>query len=226
MKINIQSDWKDCGLYCLQSFYEKYFFSEINISYLKNNVQYGQKGINILELKTLAKKINLNLESFQINFEELLAIKNKKPFIALIKKSGYSHYVIVAKRNKKFITILDPSYGKINLRVDEFKEIFLNIILTIEKSTKIFKIIDKNLFLSIFWSDRKVWFFMILIYIFISILTLLSPYFLKLIIDKVIPNSAYKLLLFFICIFLMAFNCKIKFYNYFHYDKKQEIYFP
>ena len=207
----MQSDWKDCGLYCLQSFYEKYYFNEIDISYLKNNVEYGKKGINILQLEALAKIINLKIEPFKIKFNELMAMKYKKPIIVLIKKSDYSHYVILYHKNKRYVNILDPSQGKIQIAINEFKKIFLDIILIVEKNNKILKIIDKNIFLSLFWDDKRIWLFMILLYVGISIMTLISPYFLKLIIDKVIPNNGYKLLNFLFLFFLWLVIVKLCF---------------
>ena len=209
MNINIQHDWKDCGLYCLESFHNYYYGNDVDISELKSTTNYGNKGINILELNTTANNIGLKLESYKLTMEELIAYKNKKPFIALIKSEEYSHYVIIYKKNKDNIYLLDPAKGKYKISREKFEKLFLGIILLVEKTPKITKKTPKKRIFDIFWTQKTTIIFVILLLVMVSVANLISPYFLKLVIDKVIPSHANKFLNFLFIFFSWLMVLKI-----------------
>ena len=190
----MQIDSKDCGLYCLESFFEYYYSDEISVADLKSKATYGPHGINILELNKIANTIGLHIEPFKLNSEELFAYKNKNPFMVLIKESGFTHYVIIYKKNNKTITILDPAKGKYKISKKEFETIFLGVLLLVDKTTKKWiKKTDNTLFEYI-WHEKKFIFLIIFLLIVISIANIISAYFLKLFVDKVLPSHANKLL--------------------------------
>jgi ABC-type bacteriocin/lantibiotic exporter with double-glycine peptidase domain len=194
MNINLQHDWKDCGLYCLESFYEYYYQDQLDISQLKSITTYGNRGINILELNQTANKIGLKIESYKLDKIELMAYKNKKPFIALINNDGYSHYIIIYKKNKSTYFILDPAKGRYKLSIQAFNNIFTGIILLVEKSNKKGRKSPNNSLFQYFIKEKKSIFFLIILLIIISVSSILSSYFLKFVVDKVIPSQANKLL--------------------------------
>ncbi|PAF55284.1 Mbov_0121 family peptidase domain-containing ABC transporter [Mycoplasmopsis agassizii] len=195
MEIVLQEDVKDCGLAVLDSFHNFFYDIHLDINLLKKQVNYGKQGISISELKNVASKYGLALESYKSNFQSLYKINSKEKYIALVQKQGIQHYVIIEKITKTKIHYLDPFDGKNIVSAVEFENIFLNILISVSigiKKTNEVKI-NKSLF-----SELKVGKYFLFIFISIlinSVFTFLSSFFLKLIFQSsAIDNNTETLL--------------------------------
>ncbi len=192
MKINKQNDIKDCGLEVIRSLHDYFFQNEININELKRKADYGENGINIINLIKLAKKYGILLEAYEISFENII-LQKKKFFIGLIENQGMNHYVIFKVKNNK-ILVWDSLEGKYKLTLNEFQKIFKNVVFTIEKSSfNLQKIVTSKPFNYLFKNYN------ILIFITFSILISLLFMFIfslftKIVIDKIVPQKLEKTL--------------------------------
>ncbi|MDJ1649163.1 Mbov_0121 family peptidase domain-containing ABC transporter [Mycoplasma phocimorsus] len=125
-----QIDLKDCGLFAIAYLYKYYEKNNLEINELKMKAKYDVEGINLLELQYIAKEYGIFLESYEGSYEAFLKLKIEKPFICVIKNNEIYHYVIIIKKHKNILSIFDPAKGKIKMSIEEFKKIYLNIIIT------------------------------------------------------------------------------------------------
>lgn len=203
----LQTDEKDCGLIVLTSFFKKYYRKKLNINILKSKVNYSENGINIFSLTNLGEKIGLTLEALQGDFSSFLSLNIDEEIIALILDNNYYHYVIIENRDEEYVYLLDPAKGKIKLKLNDFKNKYLNIIITVNKNGNIdekYLIHEKlDLFSNNIWSI-----ILMLIMSFLGqILLFSSTYFIKYILDEIIAKNnnekTLSIFLFFGWVFLL-----------------------
>lgn len=205
MEYKEQVQQLDCGLFVLQMMHKYYYDNWISIPTLKSNANFDNNGLNTLELNNLSQKFGMNLEIFEGEFELLLNLEINNPIISIIKNENFFHYVVIEKIKNEHIIFYDPIYGKRRIKLNEFKKIYSNIIIVCHKTTyKASKdnrkiVLFKNLFI-------KETILISLISISIVILTFISTFYLKIIIDQVIPTKINEklisLTIFFIFLFI------------------------
>ncbi len=117
-KIKIkQHDITDCGATCLASISAHYKL-EIPIARIRQYASTDKKGTNVLGLIEAAQKLGFEAKGVRGEFDSLFKIP--KPAIAhVIVKERLQHYVVIYKVDKKFVTIMDPSTGKIHKKKHE-----------------------------------------------------------------------------------------------------------
>lgn len=203
----LQTDEKDCGLIVLTSFFKKYYRKKLNINILKSKVNYSENGINIFNLTNLGEKIGLTLEALQGDFSSFLSLNIDEEIIALILNNNYYHYVIIENKDEEYVYLLDPAKGKIKLKLNDFKNKYLNIIITVNKNGNIdekYLMHEKlDLFSNNIWSI-----ILMLIMSFLGqILLFGSTYFIKYILDEIIAKNnnekTLSIFLFFGWVFLL-----------------------
>ena len=203
----LQTDEKDCGLIVLTSFFKKYYRKKLNINILKSKVNYSENGINIFSLTNLGEKIGLTLEALQGDFSSFLSLNIDEEIIALILNNNYYHYVIIENKDEEYVYLLDPAKGKIKLKLNDFKNKYLNIIITVNKNGNIdekYLMHEKlDLFSNNIWSI-----ILMLIMSFLGqILLFGSTYFIKYILDEIIAKNnnekTLSIFLFFGWVFLL-----------------------
>lgn len=203
----LQTDEKDCGLIVLTSFFKKYYRKKLNINILKSKVNYSENGINIFSLTNLGEKIGLTLESLQGDFSSFLSLNIDEEIIALILDNNYYHYVIIENKDEEYVYLLDPAKGKIKLKLNDFKNKYLNIIITVNKNGNIDEKYLMHEKLDLF--SNNIWpIILMLIMSFLGqILLFGSTYFIKYILDEIIAKNnnekTLSIFLFFGWVFLL-----------------------
>ena len=203
----LQTDEKDCGLIVLTSFFKKYYRKKLNINILKSKVNYSKNGINIFSLTNLGEKIGLTLETLQGDFSSFLSLNIDEEIIALILDNNYYHYVIIENKDEEYVYLLDPAKGKIKLKLNDFKNKYLNIIITVNKNGNIDEKYLMHEKLDLF--SNNIWpIILMLIMSFLGqILLFGSTYFIKYILDEIIAKNnnekTLSIFLFFGWVFLL-----------------------
>ena len=203
----LQTDKKDCGLIVLTSFFKKYYRKKLNINILKSKVNYSENGINIFSLTNLGEKIGLTLEALQGDFSSFLSLNIDKEIIALIADNNYYHYVIIENKDEEYVYLLDPAKGKIKLKLNDFRNKYLNIIITVNKNGNIDEKYLMHEKLDLF--SNNIWpIILMLIMSFLGqILLFGSTYFIKYILDEIIAKNnnekTLSIFLFFGWVFLL-----------------------
>ena len=203
----LQTDEKDCGLIVLTSFFKKYYKKKLNINILKSKVNYSENGISIFSLTNLGEKIGLTLEALQGDFSSFLSLNIDKEIIALMLDNNYYHYVIIENKDEEYVYLLDPAKGKIKLKLNDFKDKYLNIIITVNKNGNIDEKYLMHEKLDLF--SNNIWpIILMLIMSFLGqILLFGSTYFIKYILDEIIAKNnnekTLSIFLFFGWVFLL-----------------------
>ena len=203
----LQTDEKDCGLIVLTSFFKKYYKKKLNINILKSKASYSENGISVFSLTNLGEKIGLSLEALQGDFSSFLSLNIDREIIALILDNNYYHYVIIENKDEEYVYLLDPAKGKIKLKLNDFKDKYLNIIITVNKNGNIDEKYLMHEKLDLF-SNNISPIILILIMSFLGqILLFGSTYFIKYILDEIITKNnnekTLSIFLFFGWVFLL-----------------------
>lgn len=210
MNIELQQDQKDCGLIVLQTFYKHFYKSKLDINILKQNITYGQNGISLFDLSNLAQNIGMELNVLEGDFHSFLNLDIHETFFTLINDDNYFHYIIINEKDDKYIYTSDPSKGRIKIPIERFKNMYLNIIVKVQKTNNINKnLINEHRALDIFSKHL----FSIILISFLSILIqgllFASSFYLKYVIDKVIFSNESDKLLTITIIFVWIFVVRI-----------------
>lgn len=221
MKKNLiikQHDLTDCGPACLLSVII-YYGGYIPIEMLRNNSYTDKNGTSAYNLINCAKKYGLH--AYGVKLKDILTIKDKKlPCIAHIHlKNGYDHFVVIYKKEKNHLIIMDPGRGKIKISINEFNSVFSGVLIILRPFTKLQKINKpmhvRKVFINLFLQNKRKTIAMVIISVFLIIISIFMSYFLKLgkfIIDE---NYGKKYLLIFLFIYLFLYILK----NLFDYIK-------
>ncbi len=196
MKIKKQEDIKDCGISIVQAFHNYFYNRWISINLLKKKASYGLKGINIEGMCDIAEEFGMKLTPMKGNFEALKELNLSKPIIALIGNDQENHYVIIKKINKWSFKIIDPLTGQAEtIPSKKFKFQFLDVIIMVEKTSYSRKETKVNSLFEYILEFKTLipWIFLSII---ISIIVLFSSsFFMKIIMDQIIPGALNKTLL-------------------------------
>lgn len=210
----IEQDYdNECGI-CALATMHNYFYPKdiINKSSLIEISNLTDKGLNLYDLEVIGNKINLNIETYELNISEFYDLNYYEYFITFVSGNGMNHFVI-CKRDKSNILLYDFDGRKYIYTYEEFKNIYNNIFIKVQKK------IVKDFNIDLYKYNKKIFFeypnnyFFISIVIFVEIfsmfLNMISNGFIKILIDKIIPlqmiNELIYIALFFIVINLMNF---------------------
>ena len=186
MEMKLQKDALDCGAVVIQTLHKYYYDNWIPMNKLKENANFGLGGLNILELTSLGSNYGLLLESFEGDFDSLKELKISEPIISLINQGGTYHYIIITKIKNNKIYYYDPVLGKVVSNFKTFKKIFQNIIVIVAKTS--YQSIAKKQTERLFYTNIKITILTIVLNLMSLILSFLSTFYLKIILDNVIPN--------------------------------------
>lgn len=211
-----QNDIKDCGICCLESII-KYYNGFIPLETLRMDTKTANNGTTAYNLIKTAKKYGFNAmgkKNINLNNKNIIL-----PAIAhIITDKGLNHFVVIYKISDKFVYLMDPAKGYIKEKKEIFEKKWTNIILIFKPYKKIplYKSQKnlKNLFLSIVSNQKKLILQIIITNIFITILSIISSYYFKIVISS-LENNYINSTIFIIIIFLILNIYKI----YFHYVK-------
>jgi len=93
-----------------------------NYLYLKQDEKHGS--FSYLELIDIAKHYGTELIGFKVDEKEELRHADIFPMILTIKVNENSHAVCLMAINKKYATLLDPSSGKVKIKITKLFEIW------------------------------------------------------------------------------------------------------
>ena len=210
-----QQDIRDCGICCLESII-KYYKGYIPLERLRLDTKTGTNGTTALNLIKTAQKYGFNAlgrKDLTLDSEELLL-----PAIAhTITPKGLNHFVVIYKKDSKYVSIMDPAKGYIKLSREEFQNNWTNIILIFKpfKQIPLYKIKNnlKELFIKIIIQEQSLIRQIIISSIILTILSIIISYYFKIVITSIeinYINTTY----FIIGIFLILHIFKLYFTHF------------
>ncbi|CBY92238.1 ABC transporter ATP-binding protein [Mycoplasma haemofelis str. Langford 1] len=142
MRIYKQNNDNDCGISVTQSLIYHFYGEEVSREELCSKANLNEEGLSILDLEILNKHYGIALESYEMDFEEFQKYETPECFILLIKSNNLYHYVI-AQKNSSGVTLFDSSFGRISIKYPEFKDLYLNVFITIHCDKKACPLLKK-----------------------------------------------------------------------------------
>lgn len=127
MKVFPQLDEMDCGPSCL-AMIANYYGKKYDISFLRDHCFLTREGVSLLNISDVALELGFKT----ICLKSSIKVFNEKSNIPCILHWDNNHFVVLYKVKKKLFSknnlfyIADPSYGKIVLKEDSFKEHWIN----------------------------------------------------------------------------------------------------
>ena len=144
--IVLQEEISDCGVCCLQSII-KYYDGFIPLETLRYDTSTSTTGVTAIKLIECAEKYGFQTKAYK----DKNLFKIKTPFIAHLNiNKSLTHFVVIYKIDKKYVTIMDPSKGIIKQSIKEFLINYDGITIELIPLKKIpniknIKIIDKRI---------------------------------------------------------------------------------
>lgn len=195
-----QRNTKDCGVACLLSIIKYYKGCNTfeNIRYL---TKCNHNGISALNLIDASIKLGFDSRGLRCNYEDLMLLT--KPLICHVTlKNVYNHYIVLYKVNEKSVVVFDPYLGKKVYTKEQFLDIWNKVAIELKPRRKLDYIKENYLhyFLSIVKKDKNLYLMVLLLSFFSIILSLVSSYYFKALIDF---NNLLSIFIFFINIIII-----------------------
>jgi ABC-type bacteriocin/lantibiotic exporter with double-glycine peptidase domain len=125
--ITKQINQNECGVCVLATLVHHFYRKEVK-NQLLNEANITNTGLSIFDLESLGVKYGIHFDSYQMSFDELLAMKNDGLLVIIVSKNSALHYTII-KKTKNSIEMYDSVSGKTIVKQNELKEVFQNVVL-------------------------------------------------------------------------------------------------
>ena len=116
----------ECGLCCVAMILQ-YYKSYDGVRKIRKNLNVGRDGLKLSLLSDYMKSRGMETRVYKASAESLEQFH--LPAIIFWNKE---HFVVLEKIHKGILTIVDPAFGKCKMKIDEFKEHYSNIIMSIK----------------------------------------------------------------------------------------------
>lgn len=181
----------ECGLCCVAMILQ-YYKSFDGIRKIRKNLDVGRDGLKLSLLADYLKSRGMETRVFKAPAEFL----ENFHFPAVV-FWNQEHFVVLERVNKGIVTIVDPSYGRSRMKMEEFKEHYSDIIMTVEPTEAFHPNTNKrNLWKESFRNlkiNKKLLGTIIVSSGIVYLLQLMIPLLVEQLIDKMNENSLEKL---------------------------------
>ena len=195
--IRRQAEASECGLVCL-SMIAEYYGLDVDIVILRRRFPIGLRGASLKGLMEAAKDLSLNARALRVEISELASIQ-----MPVILHWDLIHYVVLSRIENRFGStkyfINDPSHGETILTTKELSAHFTGVALELTKAQGFQAAKTRSsLRISQLWSSTTggigVFCAVLSLSLIMQLIALVSPFFLQLGIDTVLPSADVDLL--------------------------------
>ena len=188
-----QYDRVDCGPAALLSVL-KYYGGNASLVYLRELCNVNTQGTTMLEIVNAAKTLGFNAYGAAGEYEDLL--NENMPCIAhVVVENGLNHFIIVYRIDEKGIVAGDPGKGICKLSKAEFEKIWKKkAVILLKPGNDLYNYKPPNWFnwITSYLKEQESWVIQTLFLgIVYTVLGLLTSVFVRLLIDKFIPDKNY-----------------------------------
>jgi ATP-binding cassette subfamily B protein len=176
-----------------------HYKKETTITRLRDMMGTDIKGTNLIGLSKCAETLGFTTQAVKVDKEGFLS-KYTLPCIAnIVTKEGLAHFVVIFKKNDKYIVIGDPAKDLERVEIEEFYKNFTGNLLLLapnnefEKSKiKGDKIFDR--YIRLLLPQKKLFIFAFLASVLVTFLGIISSLFNNVIYDEILPYQQKELL--------------------------------
>lgn len=206
-----QHDLKDCGacsLACIIKYYDGY----VPIEKIRDDTFTTGVGTTAYNLVETAK--SYGFEAMGVFVDD---VKNRNiylPAIAhVVLKNGLNHFVVVYKISKNYVWLMDPAVGKTKMKMEDFNNIWDNILILLTPIDKILKY-DKDLTISsllmkLIIKNKSVFIKICIINLIVMLFTILTSFYFQIAISAINHGEDNIYLKAIIIIFALTFFFKV-----------------
>jgi ABC-type bacteriocin/lantibiotic exporter with double-glycine peptidase domain len=133
MRVTKQSNPNECGICAINSLVEHFYHKDIKLE-IMHNACITPEGLSIFNFECLAQQYGIFIETFQLSWNEFIALRHKEYMVCPIRRSNGLHYVII-KKSKDKITVYDSIEGEHQMSFQEFAKSFSDIIMMVSKNS-------------------------------------------------------------------------------------------
>lgn len=212
-----QKESKDCGVASILMII-KYYKGFVPYEQLVEILKVSKNGTTAFHIVEGAKQIGFDSRGFKTNLDDLKTIV--MPCIAhVVINKSYNHYIVIYEINYKgkYLVVADPNDKIKRISFDEFLQIWDNIIITFIPIKQIPIIYQNkhcfNILINLFHTNKFVFIKVLLNSLLITLLSVLSSYSFKFMIDSIINDNS-KNILFIIFISFMILELFKNIFNY------------
>ena len=176
-----QHDYTDCAAACM-AMVCLHYKKETTITRLRDMMGTDIKGTNLIGLSKCAETLGFTTQAVKVDKEGFFS-KYTLPCIAnIVTKEGLAHFVVIFKKNDKYIVIGDPAKDLERVEIEEFYKNFTGNLLLLapnnefEKSKiKGDKIFDR--YIRLLLPQKKLFIFAFLASVLVTFLGIISSLF-------------------------------------------------
>lgn len=203
--IVLQEGNKDCGVCCLLSII-RYYNGNISLNKLMEMTKTTKNGTTFYNLSEAASKIGMASKAYYVDDFNNISVYSC-PFISQVIRNGYTHFVVVYKISKDKLLIMDPALGSLYMSREKFLNIWTGYIMMLEKvkilpNYKDEKYINKLLY-GLILNNKKIIVNCLLLTLMFCFLTIGYSVYLKVMIDKVLNQDKYLLIVISLIFFIV-----------------------
>ena len=200
-----QHDTTDCAAACLSMiclFYRK----ETTIMQLRDKMGTDLRGTNLLGLKKCAIELGFSAEAIRVDRESFMSDFTLPCIANVLTKEGLSHFVVVFKKNKKYVVLGDPAKDLIRVTIDDFFQEFTGVLLLLKPDESFERSNQKTSdlfmqYIQLLIPQKKLFLSAILASFLITLLGIISSIFNKILMDEILPYQLENTLILTIFIF-------------------------
>lgn len=201
----LQEGNKDCGVCCLLSII-RYYNGNISLNKLMEMTKTTKNGTTFYNLSEAASKIGMASKAYYVDDFNNISVYSC-PFISQVIRNGYTHFVVVYKISKDKLLIMDPALGSLYMSKEKFLNIWTGYIMMFEKvkilpNYKDEKYINKLLY-GLILNNKKIIVNCLLLTLMFCFLTIGYSVYLKVMIDKVLNQDKYLLIVISLIFFIV-----------------------
>lgn len=201
----LQEGNKDCGVCCLLSII-RYYNGNISLNKLMEMTKTTKNGTTFYNLSEAASKIGMASKAYYVNDFNNISVYSC-PFLSQVIRNGYTHFVVVYKISKDKLLIMDPALGSLYMSREKFLNIWTSYIMMFEKvkilpNYKDEKYINKLLY-GLILNNKKIIVNCLLLTLMFCFLTIGYSVYLKVMIDKVLNQDKYLLIVISLIFFIV-----------------------
>lgn len=191
LKFIQQYDESDCGPACL-AMLAHYYGKKTLLSRIREWTKTDKEGTSLYGIIEGGKHLGINITG--VKAENTSDIDNSElPMIAhIINDQGYMHFVIIEKKTKNNLHIIDPAKGKEKIKFMEFEKKWTGILMLVQNDNSYGY--DDNVpskskvFITILKNNKGIITNIFLLSLFINLLGITGAFYFKYLVDAIIPS--------------------------------------
>ncbi|MBO9131337.1 peptidase domain-containing ABC transporter [Bacillus sp. 165] len=178
-----QMEQSECGLCCLAMVFS-YYKNEIPLSDLRDRGGGGRDGTNLLILKNIAQSLGMETKGIKLSSDQLGSI----PVPAILHWKN-DHFVVLEKKNKSKIYIVDPDVGRMVVSEEDLQQDFSGTALLLNPGSSFTRCKGNSIWLQyihFLFSEAGLVTSILIWSIFVQLIALVTPVVTQYLIDHVI----------------------------------------